>query len=307
MGEEITNPGVSETQSANTAVEENTVATGEPQVTNQEEVTDSNNAENSNGENQQGNSNEVEEEQQNTDTPSQPTVEELQAKLKEYEVKEEEDRLLREQLGLGDVDQQTYNYMNIDQQIVNEGKQVYLRLCNDYGIDANPEKIDASVQQLKQTDPAKAYEFERRFEQLGMEVETKRQAIQQQNAIYEINKFEQDYSQLLQAAPALNNIMAQYVQANRGNTSNMYRQLKSVVDIILPAYQEAFNAGKQYALQDKAKKDTSGVQGGIATANIQTYTPDTVFTREQISRMSSDEFAKYEKQIRQQMLEGKIQ
>lgn len=307
MGEEITNPGVSETQSANIAVEENTVTPGEPQVTNQEEVTDSNNAENSNGENEQGNSNEGEGEQQNTDTPPQPTVEELQAKLKEYEVKEEEDRLLREQLGLGDLDQQTYNYMNIDQQIVNEGKQVYLRLCNDYGIDANPEKIDASVQQLKQTDPAKAYEFERRFEQLGREVEAKRQAIQQQNAIYEINKFEQDYSQLLQAAPALNNIMAQYVQTYGGNTSNMYGQLKSVMDIVLPAYQEAFNAGKQYALQDRAKKDTSGVQGGIATANTQTYTPDTVFTRDQISRMSSDEFAKYEKQIRQQMLEGKIQ
>ena len=307
MGEEITNPGVSETQSANTAVEENTVTPGEPQVTNQEEVTDSNNAENSNGENEQGNSNEGEGEQQNTDTPPQQTVEELQAKLKEYEVKEEEDRLLREQLGLGDLDQQTYNYMNIDQQIVNEGKQVYLRLCNDYGIDANPDKIDASVQQLKQTDPAKAYEFERKFEQLGMEVDAKRQAIQQQNAIYEINKFEQDYSRLLQAAPALNNIMAQYVQANRGNTSNMYGQLKSVIDIVLPAYQEAFNAGKQYALQDKAKKDTSGVQGGIATANTQTYTPDTIFTRDQISRMSSDEFAKYEKQIKQQMLEGKIQ
>lgn len=305
MGEEITNPGVSETQQANQAVEENTVAQGEPQVTNQEEVTDSNNAENSNGENEQGNSNEGE--QQNTDVPPQQTVEELQAKLKEYEVKEEEDRLLREQLGLGDVDQQTYNYMNIDQQIVNEGKQVYLRLCNDYGIDANPEKIDASVQQLKQTDPAKAYEFERKFEQLGREVEAKRQTIQQQNAIYEINKFEQDYSQLLQAAPALNNIMAQYVQAYGGNTSNMYGQLKSVMDIVLPAYQEAFNAGKQYALQDKAKKDTSGVQGGIATANTQTYTPDTIFTRDQISRMSSDEFAKYEKQIRQQMLEGKIQ
>lgn len=307
MGEEITNPGVSETQPANVAVEENTVVSGEPQVTNQEEVTDSNNAENSNGENEQGNSNEGEGEQQNADVPPQQTVEELQAKLKEYEVKEEEDRLLREQLGLGDLDQQTYNYMNIDQQIVNEGKQVYLRLCNDYGIDANPEKIDASVQQLKQTDPVKAYEFERKFEQLGREVEAKRQTIQQQNAIYEINKFEQDYSQLLQAAPALNNIMAQYVQAYGGNTSNMYGQLKSVMDIVLPAYQEAFNAGKQYALQDKAKKDTSGVQGGIATANTQTYTPDTVFTRDQISRMSSDEFAKYEKQIRQQMLEGKIQ
>lgn len=303
MGEEITNTVANETQQVQTPVEENTVANQEPQGTvQQEENNEGAPVENSNQEEQQGNV-----EEQNNEEQKQPTIEELQTKLKEYEVREEEDRLLREQLGLQDVDTQTYNYMNIDQQIVNEGKQVYLRLCNEYGIDANPNKIDESVEQLKQTDPAKAYEFQRRFEQLGQEVEYKRHAVQQQNAIYEVNKFEQDYSQLLQAAPALNNIMAQYVQAYSGNTANMYGQLKGVMDIILPAYQEAFNAGKQYALQDKARKDTSGVQGGIATANVQTYTPDTVFTREQISRMSSDEFAKYEKQIRQQMLEGKIQ
>lgn len=236
----------------------------------------------------------------------QPTIEELQTKLKEYKLRDEEDKLLRDKLGLSDVDNQTYNLMNIDQQIVNEGKQVYLRLCNEYGVDASPEKIDESVAKLKETDPAKAYEFQRKFEQLGNEVSYKRQEVQQQNNIYEINKFEKDYGQLLQAAPALNNIMAQYVEAYGANTTGMYNQLKSVMDIVLPAYQEAFNAGRQYALQDRAKKDTSGVSGGVATANTQTYTPGNVFTREQIAKMSTEEFAKYEKQIQQQMIEGKI-
>ena len=300
MAEDVTTTVANETQTTPVVAEENTVANQEPQVATQENI-ESTPVENSNED-------AVSEEQKPAgEEQKQPTIEELQSKLKQYEVREEEERLLREQLGLNDVDSQTYNYMNIDQQIVNEGKQVYLRLCNEFGVDANPEKIDASVEELKKSDPAKAYEFQRRFEQLGQEVEYKRHAVQQQNAVYEINKFEQDYSQLLQAAPALNNIMAQYVQAYGGNTSNMYGQLKSVMDIILPAYQEAFNAGKQYALQDKAKKDTSGVQGGVAVANTQTYTPSTIFTREQIARMSSDEFAKYEKQIQQQMIEGKIQ
>lgn len=299
MADEITNTVASETQTATVAAEENTAVNQEPQVTVQEGEQPP--VENSNPEQAS------EEGTQVQDEPARPTYEELQGKLKEYEVRDEEDRKLRERLGLQDIDSTTYEYMNIDQQIVNEGKQVYLRLCNEYGIDANPDKIDASVAQLKETDPKRAYEFEKRFEQLGNEVEYKRQAVQQQNAIYEVNKFEQDYSQLLQAAPALNNIMAQYVQAHGANTPNMYGQLKSVIDIVLPAYQEAFNAGKQYALQDKARKDTSGVQGGVAVANTQTYTPSTVFTREQIARMSSDEFAKYEKQIHQQMLEGKIQ
>jgi len=242
--------------------------------------------------------------EQNTEK-QQPTIEELQAKLKEYEVREEEDKMIREQLGLEDIDSRTYDFMNIDQQIVNEGKQVYLKLCNEYGIDANPSKIDASVEELKKTDPAKAYEFQRRFEQLGQEVEYKRGMVQQQNNAYEVNKFSNDYGQILNASPALTNIMSQYVE-NYGGTSGMYQQLQNVLSIIMPAYQEAFNAGRQYALQDKAKKDTSGVSGGVATANTQTYQSGNVFTREQIAKMSTDEFAKYEKEIQRQMIEGKI-
>lgn len=303
--EAITNTVANETQTTQVA-EENTVANQEPQGNVQQEeqqppVENSNQEGNEEGNVQQEDGGNQEE------PPKQQSVEELQAKLKEYELREEEDKMLREQLGIGDVDQQTFNYMNIDQQIVNEGKQVYLRLCNEYGIDANPSKIDASVEALKQSDPAKAYEFQRKFEQLGNEVEYKRQMVQQQNNVYEINKFEQDYSQLLNASPALTNVLSQYIQTYGNAGGNMYSQLKSVMDIILPTYQEAFNAGKQYALQDKARKDTSGVQGGIATANTQTYSPNMVFTREQIAKMSPDEFAKYEKDIQRQMIEGKIQ
>ena len=303
--EAITNTVANETQTTQVA-EENTVANQEPQGNVQQEeqqppVENSNQEGNEEGNVQQENGGNQEE------PPKQQSVEELQAKLKEYELREEEDKMLREQLGIGDVDQQTFNYMNIDQQIVNEGKQVYLRLCNEYGIDANPSKIDASVEALKQSDPAKAYEFQRKFEQLGNEVEYKRQMVQQQNNVYEVNKFEQDYNQLLNASPALTNIMSQYIQTYGNAGGNMYGQLKSVMNIILPAYQEAFNAGKQYALQDKARKDTSSVQGGIINAGSQTYTPDTIFTREQIAKMSPDEFAKNEKFIQQQMMEGKIQ
>ena len=299
MAEEITTPTASETQTVTTTAEENTVASQEPQVTDQEIANDSNTVENSNSE-------QVETETEQGSTTHQPTVEELQAKIKEYEVRDEEDRKLRETLGIQDVDQQTYNLMNMDQQIVNMGKQQYLRLCNEYGIDADPSKIDASVKALKETDPAKGYEFERRFEQLGNEVVGKRQAVQQQNAYYEVSKFQNDFNQILSASPALNNVMAQYVQSY-GATPNMYNQLHNVMDIILPVYQEAYNAGKQFALQDKVKNDTSAVSGGVATQSTQTYAPGQVFTRDQLKHMSSDEFAKYEKAIRQQMLEGKIQ
>jgi hypothetical protein len=78
------------------------------------------------------------------------------------------------------------------------------------------------------------------------------------------------------------------------------------MEVILPAYQEAFNAGKMYGMNAKAKQDTTPVQGGVATANTNSYQPGVVFTRDQIRRMSPEEFAKNEKFIQQQMIEGKI-
>lgn len=303
MSEVDTNTVETTSQVTDTTV--NDTNTVEDTATQTEAVNSEGTVENSN-EGAQETVNEQVGEEKETEQTKQPTVEELQAKLKEYEVRDEEDRMIRESLGISDVDQQTYNYMNLDQQIVNEGKQVYLRLCNEYGIDANPDKIDASVEELKKTDPAKAYEFQRRFESLGNEVEQKRGMVQQQNANYEVTKFANDYNQVLNSSPAITNILTEYVQNFTGNPVNMYGQLQNILEVIMPAYQEAFNAGKQYALQDKAKKDTSSVSGGVATANTQTYQPGNVFTREQIAKMSTEEFAKYEKEIQRQMIEGKI-
>ena len=292
----ITNEQVTETPAQNTVMEETQEQVqGQPQVEGQpaEHPVENNN------------------EQQPTQEGqvAEPTAEELKAKLREYEVREEEDRVLREKLGLKDVDQATYNYMNLDQQIVNEGKQVYLRLCNEYGIDANPEKIDASVEALKQSDPAKAYEFQRKFESLGNEVVNRRQAVQQQNTYYEVQKFERDYNDIIQASPALNNVLTQYVQTyNPMQGGDVYGQLKGVVDILMPCYQEAFEAGKRFALGDKAKRDTTPVQGGVAAGGgTNTYVAGTTFTREQIRNMSPAEFAKNELAIKQAMIEGKIQ
>ena len=292
----ITNEQVTETPAQNTVMEETQEQVqGQPQVEGQpaEQPVENNN------------------EQQPTQEGqvAEPTTEELKAKLREYEVREEEDRVLREKLGLKDVDQATYNYMNLDQQIVNEGKQVYLRLCNEYGIDANPEKIDASVEALKQSDPAKAYEFQRKFESLGNEVVNRRQAVQQQNTYYEVQKFERDYNDIIQASPALNNVLTQYVQTyNPMQGGDVYGQLKGVVDILMPCYQEAFEAGKRFALGDKAKRDTTPVQGGVAAGGgTNTYVAGTTFTREQIRNMSPAEFAKNEVAIKQAMIEGKIQ
>ena len=295
MTEEITNEVATETQAVYTTPEENTQAT-EGQVATQEgEATDV----------EKGN--DVAEGDIVEEKVNEPTNEELKAKLKEYEVKAEEEKLIRQKLGLPeDMDSTAYNYMNVEQQVINQGKTEYLRLCTEYGVDADPTKIDASIEQLKATDPAKGYEFLRKFEALGNEVAYKRNQIQSYVTNYEIGKFSNEYNDLLTASPALNNIITQYVQ-NYSGQGNMYNQLHNVMNIIIPAYKEAFEAGRSYAMTDNAKKDTTAVQGGIATTPTTTsYSDSTVFTRDQIRRMSSDDFAKYEKVIQQQIREGKI-
>lgn len=295
MTEEITNEVATETQAVDTTPEENTQAT-EGQVATQEgEATDV----------EKGN--DVAEGDIVDEKVNEPTNEELKAKLKEYEVKAEEEKLIRQKLGLPeDMDSTAYNYMNVEQQVINQGKTEYLRLCTEYGVDADPTKIDASIEQLKATDPAKGYEFLRKFETLGNEVAYKRNQIQSYVTNYEIGKFSNEYNDLLTASPALNNIITQYVQ-NYSSQGNMYNQLHNVMDIIIPAYKEAFEAGRSYAMTDNARKDTTAVQGGIATTPTTTgYSDSTVFTRDQIRRMSSDDFAKYEKVIQQQIREGKI-
>lgn len=295
MTEEITNGAVEGTQTVDATAEENTQAVDGQLATQEGEAVDA----------EKGN--DVVDEQKDDVIVNEPTTEELKAKLKEYEVKAEEEKLIRQKLGLpDDIDSTAYNYMTAEQQVINQGKTEYLRLCTEYGIDADPAKIDASIEALKQSDPAKGYEFLRRFEALGQSVAYKRNQIQSYVSNYEVGKFSNEYNDLLSASPALNNIVTQYVQ-NYSGSGNMYNQLHNVMDIVLPAYREAFEAGRSYALADNARKDTSAVQGGIATTPTTTsYSGDTVFTRDQIRRMSSDEFAKYEKVIQQQIREGKI-
>ena len=297
MSEEITQVDATQTQPTDTVVEENKqVTTGDA---------DTKEAVESNPEN--GNEGQEQKQEDVVEQKQEPTLDELKTRLQEYEVREEEDKLLRQKLGLPeDMDSRAYDYMNIEQQVINDGKNRYLRLCTEFGIDADPAKIDRSIEELKTTDPAKGYEFIRRLESLGNEVSYKRQAVNQQVSNYEINKFATEHNDLLQASPALNNIFATYVQSYAGS-GNMYGQLSNVLDIVMPAYQEAFEAGKKYALSSQARQDTSAVQGGIATnPTTASYTSGDTFTRAQISKMSSEDFAKYEKVIRQQMLEGKI-
>ena len=236
----------------------------------------------------------------------QQTQEELARKLKEYELKEQEQEALKRRLGLDDsYDNDEANLINMEQAIINRGKRQYLDLCTKYGVDANPDTIEQTVQNLKVTDPAKGFQLERDIENLSYIVNAQKNEIvnyQYQNAL---NKFYNDNIELLQASPELSNVLGIVAQQNYGNP-NVYNELSGTLNYLSRIYGEAFAYGQKYSSMENARKDTSGVEGSITNDVNQVTRSDKTYTREQIANMSQDEFENDYDNIMKLYYTGKI-
>ena len=227
-------------------------------------------------------------------------------KLKEYELIEAERQALQERLGLQDVNPQDFNYQTLDQQVVNSGQQELLRLCNEYGVSANPNEFEASINKLKETNPQKGYELERKVEVLMGNLNNRRQQIANQVSQSQIQRFAQENNQLLNASPVLNRILTEYAQVNAGNP-NIYNDLNTINEYLCDVYREALEMGQRMASLEKAKADTSKVQGGIVNAPQGGYAGEPhIFTRAELKTMSPEDFAKNEKVIEEQIKKGLI-
>lgn len=236
----------------------------------------------------------------------QQTQEELARKLKEYELKEQEQEALKRRLGLDDsYDNDEANLINMEQAIINRGKRQYLDLCTKYGVDANPDKIEQTVQNLKLTDPAKGYQLERDIENLSYIVNAQKNEIVNYQYQNSLNKFYNDNIELLQASPELSNVLGIVAQQNYGNP-NVYEELSGTLNYLSRIYGEAFAYGQKYSSMEKARKDTSGVEGSITNDVNQITRSDKTYTREQIANMSQDEFEKDYDNIMRLYYTGKI-
>lgn len=236
----------------------------------------------------------------------QQTQEELARKLKEYELKEQEQEALKRRLGLDDsYDNDEANLINMEQAIINRGKRQYLDLCTKYGVDANPDTIEQTVQNLKLTDPAKGYQLERDIENLSYIVNAQKNEIVNYQYQNSLNKFYNDNIELLQASPELSNVLGIIAQQNYGNP-NVYEELSGTLNYLSRIYGEAFAYGQKYSSMEKARKDTSGVEGSITNDVNQITRSDKTYTREQIANMSQDEFEKDYDNIMRLYYTGKI-
>lgn len=237
----------------------------------------------------------------------QSTNPDLERRLREYELHKEEQALLRQRLGLNDnVSDEEVSFANMDRTIVNRGQTAYLDLCNRYGVDADLNKLDQTIETLKQTDPAKGYKFEAEVDRLATAVSNQRNEISNYRYASGIQQFERDNAQILSASPVLQQTLSQVVQSNAGDP-NIYSILNNTMSYIQAIYSEAFNYGKQYAVMDNAKRDTSKVEGSITNGiNQTTANAGQPLTVAQIRNMSQSEFEKNYDAIMRAYAEGRI-
>lgn len=232
---------------------------------------------------------------------SKPEVsEEIQKKLDrlaEYEVKEKELSDLKDRLGVKETiqDNQIFSAQQQLAIVENQAQQEYIRLCNEYGVDYRPDKIDASGKELLEKDPQRFYELRYKLEGLNNQIEAKRQEVEtfvQQrefSAAFERNK------QVFDASPAISRVVKEYIDA--GATP---ADIDGIVRSGLSIAQEAYEMGRQAALNEKAKVDPAKVLNNNTISQQTQSTPaveNKPFTLEDVAKMDAATYKAHQKEI----------
>lgn len=227
-------------------------------------------------------------------------------RLAEYEVKDKELTDLRNRLGIQNTVQDNQVF-NAQQQLAiaeNQAQQEYIALCNQYGVDYRPDKIDASGKELLEKDPKAFYELRYKLERLNGQIEVRRQEvetfIQQRefNAAFERNK------QVFEASPAISRVVKEYIDAgvSPSDIDSIVRSGKSIA-------LEAFEMGRQAALNEKAQVKPAQVLNNNTISQQTQSTPvvkSTELTLADIEKMDIETYAKNEALINQLFRDGKI-
>ena len=183
--------------------------------------------------------------------------------------------------------------------VSNIAQQQFLSLCNEYGVDFRAEHIDASAEELKKRDPNGFVDFNLKLERLH--ADTARRTGDLQNAItyYEVNNAVQPYKQLLDSSPVTNSVVndilaqIQYV--------NPTQQVNYIMNSVMNIYKEAFEAGTLYGQTNKEQIENpeAVLNNSIMSNNpsVSNEAPLKKFTREDIAKMSLEDFKKNEKLI----------
>lgn len=233
----------------------------------------------------------------------------LKRQLEEYRLKEEELKNLSQRLGTdkqGDV-QIAAAYQQLDI-VNNQAQQAYIQLCNEFGVDYRPDRIEASAKELLEKNPQGYYDLQYRLNQLDGIVEAKRAEVGNFIHARQMETARAKYEQVLNASPAMASAMNAYLGANQGH--NPIELMDGFMELATPMYREAFEYGKLYAQQEamKANNQPANILNNNTIVNNTGYTAEApkLFTRAEIANMDDRTFAKYEKEIDRQYKAGLI-
>ena len=242
-----------------------------------------------------------------TPTEEQPPVndkpevsDEIQKKLDrlaEYEVKEKELNDLKGRLGVKETiqDNQVFSAQQQLAIVENQAQQEYIRLCNQYGVDYRPDKIDASGKELLEKDPRAFYELRYQLDGLNNQIEAKRQEVEtfihqrEMNAAFARNK------QVFDASPAISRVVKQYMDAGVSASD-----IDGIVQSGLSIAQEAYEMGRQAALNEKAQVKPAQVLNNNTISQQTQSTPvveNKPFTLADIEKMDIATYKAHEKEI----------
>ena len=242
-----------------------------------------------------------------TPTEEQPPVndkpevsDEIQKKLDrlaEYEVKEKELNDLKGRLGVKETiqDNQVFSAQQQLAIVENQAQQEYIRLCNQYGVDYRPDKIDASGKELLEKDPRAFYELRYQLEGLNNQIEAKRQEVEtfihqrEMDAAFTRNK------QVFDASPAISRVVKHYIDAGASASD-----IDGIVQSGLSIAQEAYEMGRQAALNEKAQVNPAQVLNNNTISQQTQSTPvveEKKFTLEDVANMDTETYRKHQKEI----------
>ena len=217
-------------------------------------------------------------------------------RLAEYEVKDKELTDLRDRLGIKEQvqDNQVFSAQQQLAIVENQAQQEYIRLCNEYGVDYRPDKIDASGKELLEKDPKAFYELKFKLEGLNNSVEQKRAEVNNFIEQRDIQSAIARNQEILKASPVMGSIVNHYLQ--EGCTGADIDQIVKFGNQIM---QEAFEMGRQYAKNEKAQVKPAEVLNNttISQQAPSTPPPTTKLTLADVEKMDIETYKKHQKEI----------
>lgn len=236
-------------------------------------------------------------------------VTELRRQLDEYKLKEEELLNLSQRLGTdkqGDTQiAAAYQQLEI---VNNQAQQAYIQLCNEFGVDYRPDKIEASAKELLEKNPQGYYDLQYRLNQLDTIVENKRAEVG--NFIYnrQLQAANNKYANVLNASPAMKEALNAYMGVNRN--VNPIEAMDGFMNLAAPMYREAFEYGKLYAQQEaiKAAQQPKEILNNSTIATSTSHTIDTppTLTLADVEKMDIKTYAKNAALIDKLYAEGRL-